>query len=97
AAASGTQMTARTALAFGARRSANVLRLALNMVVRFIAGLVPFLVVGALVYLLLLRDHDINYYLSRKPPEFWIAAVIVGVLGAGLAALIVWAISRWAV
>jgi glycerophosphoryl diester phosphodiesterase len=39
-----------------------------------------------LAYLVLLSRHDINYYLSNRPPSFYAAAAIGGVLLAGLAA-----------
>ena len=45
------------------------------MVVRVLAGLLPFARRRGLVYWALLRRHDINYYLSQRPPEFWVAAV----------------------
>jgi glycerophosphoryl diester phosphodiesterase len=46
----------------------------------------PFAVVGGLAYLALLSRHDINYYLSNRPPSFYAAAAIGGLLLAGLAA-----------
>ena len=95
AAASGSRLDARSALAFGARRAQNVLRLTLNMVVRVLAGVVPFLVAFGVVYVALLRDYDINFYLAERPSEFWIAAAIVAVLALGLVALILHTVARW--
>jgi glycerophosphoryl diester phosphodiesterase len=51
-----------------------VLRLTVNVVVRLLAGLLPFLILLGLVYWLLLSRHDINYYLAERPPEFWAAS-----------------------
>ena len=96
AAAKGMRLNAKGALAFGAAHAQNVLRLAAQMVVRVLVGLVPFLLAAGLVYWALLREHDINYYLARRPPEFWVAAGLVGLIGAGLAALLVRTITRWA-
>jgi len=96
AAAKGTCLSARGALAFGAARASDVLRLAANMVVRVLAGLLPFLFAGGLVYWALLRRHDINYYLAERPPEFWGAAALAGLVAVGLAALLVRTIARWA-
>lgn len=90
------QANARAALAFTARRAGRVLLLAFHMVIRAIGGILPFLAAIALVYALLLRDHDINYYLARKPPEFITAVVLVAVIAVALAALIVRTIGRWA-
>jgi glycerophosphoryl diester phosphodiesterase len=38
----------------------------------------PFLAAGGLVYVSLLTEHDINYYLDARPREFWIAAALIG-------------------
>lgn len=46
----------------------------------------PFAALGGLAYLGLLSRHDINYYLAHRPPSFYAAAAIGGVLMAGLAA-----------
>jgi glycerophosphoryl diester phosphodiesterase len=83
-------------LRFGAARALNVLRLIAHMVLRVLGGLVPFLLAAGLVYLTLLRDHDINYYLARHPPQFWAAAGIITLLAAGLVLLLARTIARWA-
>jgi glycerophosphoryl diester phosphodiesterase len=46
----------------------------------------PFAVMGGLAYLVLMSRHDVNYYLTTRPPSFYAAAAIGGVLLAGLAA-----------
>jgi glycerophosphoryl diester phosphodiesterase len=46
----------------------------------------PFAVLGGLAYLALLSRHDINYYLANRPPSFYAATAIGGVLLAVLAA-----------
>ncbi len=45
----------------------------------------PFLLAIGGVYLTLLREFDINYYLTEKPPVFWIAAGLGGGIGTVLA------------
>jgi len=94
--AKGRALTAKGALAFGAVRGLAVLRLTANMVVRFLAGLLPFLLAVGLVYWALLRDHDINFYLAVRPPAFWVAVAFAVVLVAALVALLVRTIARWA-
>jgi glycerophosphoryl diester phosphodiesterase len=95
-AAKGGTLTARDALAFGAARALPVLRLTMNMVVRLVAGLLPFLVAAGIAYWVLLRQYDINYYLAVRPPVFWVAAVIAGLLLVALAAVLVRTIASWA-
>jgi glycerophosphoryl diester phosphodiesterase len=43
----------------------------------------------------LIRTHDINYYLARKPPEFMAAVFAVGLLLAALAVIIASKIASW--
>jgi len=92
----GVTLNARSALRFGAKHALNVFRLTLHMVLRTLAGLAPFLVAAGLVYLALLRDHDINFYLSRHPPQFWAAAGIMAVIVIGLVLLLARTVARWA-
>ena len=92
----GATLNARTALRFGAAHAFNVFRLTALMVRRIMLGLVPFALAAGLVYLGLLRDHDINYYLAQHPPQFWIAAVLVAIIVIALVFLLVRTIGRWA-
>jgi glycerophosphoryl diester phosphodiesterase len=94
--AHGVTLEAPGALRFGARRALDVLQVAIQMVLRLIAGVIPFALAAGAAYLVLLRDHDINYYLSQRPPEFMAALGIAAVLGAGLAALLLRTVARWA-
>lgn len=57
---------------------------------------IPFLVLGALTYWLLLSGSDVNFYLAERPPRFWLAATIACVLAAGFVTFAAWLISRWA-
>src|SRR5207342_433255 len=49
-----------------------------------------------LAYLTLLREHDINFYLSRHPPQFWAAAGIMAAIVIGLVLLLARTVGRWA-
>lgn len=97
AAANGRHLTARGAFAFGASRAPLVLRLAANIVVRLLLGLLPFAAAVGAVYWALLRDHDINFYLAQRPPEFWTAVSIAAVIVTLLVVVLLWTIARWAV
>ncbi len=56
---------------------------------------VPFVLCAGLVAWWLLGSHDINFYLSERPPEFLVALVIGGLLLAGLAVLLLRLFSGW--
>ncbi len=56
----------------------------------------PFMGLAAMSYWLLLAGTDINFYLTERPPRFWIAVVIGGVLAGAYAVCMVWLLVRWA-
>ena len=95
AGAAGRRLDARGALLFAAARAPRVLALSGHMILRLLAGLVPFAAGGGLVWLAFLRAHDINYYLSRKPAAFWLAAGLAGLLAAAFAVVLVRTVARW--
>jgi glycerophosphoryl diester phosphodiesterase len=96
AAVNGRELHVRGALAFGASHALPVLRLTTNMVVRLLAGLLPCAAAVGVVYLTLMRDHDINFYLSQRPPAFWAAVSIAAVIVAVFVVLLVRTLARWA-
>ncbi len=79
------------------RRLFGIFRLALLGMIRVLIDAAPWIVVAGAVYWFMLTDHDINFYLSEKPPRFWIAATLIGISLLGL----VWFVGRrllsWAV
>jgi glycerophosphoryl diester phosphodiesterase len=85
-AAAGVRVTAVQSLRWAAGRALPVLALALRLVGRTLLLAAPFLAGIGAVYLVLLREHDINFYLKERPPAF--------LLAAGLAALLVLALLR---
>lgn len=95
AAAEGRTLDARRAILFSVSRAHRVLALAGHMVLRLMAGLLPFAGGAGLVFVAFLRDHDINYYLSRRPPAFWAAVVLVALLVGAFAFLLVRTMARW--
>ena len=96
AAAEGKRLDARRAVFFAVSRAPRVLLLTAHMLLRVLLGVLPFAAGGGLVYFVLLRSHDINFYLSRKPPAFWAAAVLVGLLAAAFVFVLVRTVARWA-
>lgn len=88
-AAGGRRLTALTALAQVARHARPVLALATLLTARALLLAAPFLAAAAGLYLWLLTDYDINFYLAARPPRFWLAVALIAlVLAALLAALV---------
>jgi glycerophosphoryl diester phosphodiesterase len=57
---------------------------------------IPFILLAALTYGVFLSRHDINYYLTDRPPVFWLAAVIgvlllLSALATGIVLYVRWA------
>jgi len=74
----------RAALRYIASMWRSILLLTGRIVVRALLVAAPFLAAGALVFLWLLTEFDIYYYVSTKPPDFWLAVVLIGsILGLG--------------
>ncbi len=83
------------ALRYSLARAWPVLQVAGRLVVRVILLALPFLIAGAAVAAWLLRAHDINYYLANRPPEFMAAAAAIGLLIAGLLAVLIPRLVSW--
>jgi len=86
------------ALRFTGARSAKIFQFSLLLIVRLVLIVLPFLAVAGMVALLCLTDYDINYYLSAKPPVFWIAgsviaAIVAAMLYAVITKLLDWSLS----
>jgi glycerophosphoryl diester phosphodiesterase len=91
----GARLGMARALTFGAVKAQAVLRLAFHIVWRVLLFAAPFVLAIGAIYWFLLHDHDINFYLARKPPVFWGAVSLAGLVLAGLAALMLWMVCRW--
>ncbi len=85
------RVTWRSAMTFASRRLPALSRLASFVVVRLLLIALPFVAAIAAASWLGTREHDINYYLAERPPEFRIAAVIAAMLVIVMA---VWMASR---
>ena len=66
-----------------------------KLVVRVLVLVLPFLALAAGLAFFLLTDYDINYYLSEKPSEFWVALVSIGAVIIAMAALLVYKLVDW--
>lgn len=67
------------------------------LVLRILLLTAPFLAAGGFVAFLFLRAFDINYYLTYRPPDFLLAAGLIGLLLLALAALLLSRLAAWAV
>jgi len=85
----------RDAFAHGARNAFAVLRVTLNLVVRLLLLAAPFAAALGATYWALLTDHDINFYLTDRPPVFWAAVAIFAVVGAALAIVLARKATSW--
>jgi glycerophosphoryl diester phosphodiesterase len=74
-----------------------LLGVALLQVLIALGCALPFLGVAALVYAMLLAGHDINYYLTERPPVFFIASAIAAVLLIGLGLVLAVLYVRWSI
>jgi glycerophosphoryl diester phosphodiesterase len=72
-------------------------RFALALLVRVLILALPFLIAAALIAAALLRDYDINYYLTNRPPAFLAAVGLIGLVAVGLVLLLAERLTGWAV
>ena len=75
---------------YAIRHALPLLILTLGLTVRVLLYALPFLALAALLAWTMLSAHDINYYLSQRPAEFYYA--LAG--GALLLALLAWLLGR---
>lgn len=83
------------ALRFVFARLPRILPLGSHLLARALAVSSPLLALAGAVFWLFLTKHDINYYLNEKPPEFYWAGGIIGVLLAILAVLLIRLFASW--
>lgn len=84
-----------TVFRFLCDRASELFRLTMRIVIQILLTAAPFLIVGGVLYLLLLTDHDINFYLTQKPPRFWLAVATIGIDLFAMVIIIVWKIVGW--
>ena len=86
----------REAFAAIALRLRPLLVFALHLVVRVLLLCLPFMIAGLLVAGRHLTEFDINYYLSARPPEFFLAGGMIAAILLGMALLLTTRLSLWA-
>lgn len=87
--ASNRRTTHYSALAFTIKKSGAVFKVGAVWFAGAAVAICPFVLGVFTAYQMLITSHDINYYLSVKPPEFIWAIVIAALLGAGALAVLI--------
>jgi glycerophosphoryl diester phosphodiesterase len=80
-----------------APRFPRVLRFAFALILRLLAVVAPFAAASGVVAWLLLRRHDINYYLTWRPPEALLTAALIGAILLALAAVLLPRLAGWTI
>jgi len=88
-------LSVRGGLLFAAGRWSGIFRITVLVAARLLIAAAPFIAFGGGLYLLLLTGHDINYYLTARPPQFWIAVLLIGALLAAMSFVLLRAIVTW--
>lgn len=89
------RVTVRDALGFTLARGLPILRLATHLVVRLLLLALPFVAIAGGIAWRLLSEHDINYYLLNRPPEFVLAALAIGLVAVAMLALLAEKLLSW--
>ncbi|NEV62880.1 glycerophosphodiester phosphodiesterase [Thiorhodococcus minor] len=93
--AAGIRGRTLAAILFAVRRAPRVFVFCLWLVARLLLLALPFLAIAGAIAWLLLTDYDINYYLQARPPAFWTAASLIGVVLTAMAALLIQRLIAW--
>lgn len=83
------------ALRYTAAHAHRIFGFAIRLVVRVLLLALPFLAASGAVAWFLLTGYDINYYLAEQPTDFWIAAVMIGVLQLMMLSALVSRLLAW--
>ena len=79
----GEALRIRDAFSHGVAHAFAIVRLTTMLVLRLLVLIVPFAAAAGAVYWALLRQYDINFYLTDRPSVFWAAAVIIAIIVVG--------------
>lgn len=91
----GKKTSVLASLRFAAGNATNVLRVTARMIGWSLLAIAPFLLIAGGVYVWLLTDYDINYYLAERPLEFKIALTVGLCLALALAGVLLRLYSGW--
>lgn len=97
AAIRGEKLSVLASLWFVRRHASGVFQITSRMVARLSLLAAPFVAAGGGLFLLLLTEHDINFYLTHRPPRFYVAVLLIGAVLLALAALVIRLVIAWSV
>lgn len=92
----GLTRTAQAAAWVVLARAGELFAVAGLFVLRVLALIGPFALVGLLVVLWYLSEFDANYYLTFRPPQYWLVLGVLAVLGLGATGLLLRRLADWA-
>ena len=88
-------ITAVSSISFALRHIQKIFLFANRLILRLLIIMLPFLALAGLVAFLMITEHDINYYLSQKPPEFMKVVAINGVIILLMAVFVLRKLLSW--
>ena len=91
----GSEVSVLGVLAFLAGRSGRLFGLAVGLLLRVLLYTLPFLALLGGIYWALLSDFDINFYLSTRPTEWYLALGLAGLVVLGWFVMILYLLSGW--
>src|SRR5262245_51188390 len=94
--ASGERPSFKQSLRALFQKSLGILQLGAIQAALLALALVPFVLLAVLTYGIFLTEYDISFYLTERPPVFWLAASIGGLLLLGALAVATLFYVRWA-
>ena len=88
-------ITAISSIAFALKHVQKIFFFSNRLILRLLIIMFPFLALSGLVVFFFITDHDINYYLSHKPPEFMLVVGMNAVIILLMSVLLVKKLLSW--
>ena len=88
-------MTAISSIFFALKHAPKIFLFSNRLILRLLILMLPFLALAGLVAYLLITAHDINLYLTQKPPEFLTVVAVNEVILLSMAVLVVKKLLSW--
>lgn len=86
----------RIGAVFALAHARSILLVMSALIVRLVGMCAPFLALGGGIFIGLLSEYDINYYLTARPSEFWWAGTLIGLTLAALLITLLPRLIGWA-